>query len=93
MSVIPKRDALRVTDHALIRYLERAMGLNIDIVRQHMETICAGPAAIGAVCVRAEGVRFEICNNAIVTVRPDSLEPSNTSRKRSQRAIERRNPA
>lgn len=85
----PIKEPLRVTDHSVIRYLERAMGLNVEIVRQHIASICAGPAAIGAVCVRAEGVRFEIANNAVTTVSPDHVNPSNTSRARNQRAIER----
>lgn len=93
MSIIPNRALLRVTDHALVRYLERAMGLNTEIVRHHIASICAGPAAIGAVCVRAEGVRFEIVNNVVTTVAPDQINPSNISRERNQRHIERRNPA
>lgn len=66
------------------------MGLNIDLVRDHIASICDGPAGIGAVCVRSENLRFEICNNAVTTVTPDRQNPSNTSRARTQRAIERR---
>ena len=48
-------DPVVVTDHAVARYLERAMGLNVEIVREHILTICGTAAAYGAVCVRAEG--------------------------------------
>ncbi len=83
---------VRVSDHAVLRYLERAMALNVEIVREHISAICSGPAAVGAVCVRSEGVRFEITNNTVTTVRPDGIAPSNTSRARTQRTIERERP-
>lgn len=88
------KEPVRISDHAVLRYMERAMGLNIEIVRQHIASICAGPAAMGAVCVRSEGVRFEICNNAVITVAPDTRTHiiSKTRRARNQRTIERENP-
>lgn len=81
-----------MTDHAVIRYMERAMGLNVEIVRQHIASICGPAAAVGAVCVRSEGVRFEIINNAVTTVAPDRVSPSRTTQARNQRSIERANP-
>lgn len=80
---------IRVTDHAVLRYLERVVGFDIDAVRKHIADTCAAPAAIGAVCVRAEGYRFEITNNTVVTVRPDGVEPSNTTRQRNADIIAR----
>jgi hypothetical protein len=84
------KDPIRVTDHAVVRYLERAMGLNVEIVREHIASVCQGPYEVGAVCVRSEGVRFEISGNAVTTVAPDRINPSNTTRERNQRVIERR---
>lgn len=86
------KEPVRISDHAVLRYMERAMDLNIEVVRQHIASICQAAASAGAVCVRAEGVRFEIVNNAVTTVRPDGTTPSNTSRARVQRDIERRKP-
>lgn len=85
-----EKDPFRVTDHCVLRYLERAMGLNIEIVRQHIEGICKGPAAVGAVSVRSEGVRFEIRNNTVLTVAPDRSNPSNTGRAIVQDHIQRK---
>jgi hypothetical protein len=68
------------------------MGFNIDAVRAHIVAVCDGPSAIGAVCVRSEGLRFEIMNNAVTTVTPDRQNPSLTSRVRNQRHIERARP-
>ena len=87
------KEPLRVSDHAVLRYMERAMGLNVEIVREHIASLCAGPAGVGAVCVRAEGVRFEMSNNAVTTVTPDRATPSKTTKARNQRFIERRNEA
>ena len=83
----PSRDPIRISDHATLRYLERAMGLNIELVRQHIKTICEAPAAFGAVCVRAEKLRFEIVNGTVVTVTPDHVEPSQMARERNQRKL------
>lgn len=85
----PQREPVRVSDHALIRYLERAMGLNIKLVREHMTQVCEPAAAIGAVCVRSEGLRFEIVNNTVTTVRPDGISPSQTSRRMTQNKMRR----
>jgi hypothetical protein len=80
----PSREAVRVTDHALVRYLERAMDLNLELVREHILTICGNAAAFGATCVRTEGLRFEIVNGVIVTVAPDhGPAPSLISQARS----------
>lgn len=86
----PSREPIRVTDHAVCRYLERVMGLNIEMVREHIAGVCAGPAAFGAVCVRSEGHRFEIVNNTVTTVSPDSMFPDKTSRGRAQERIARK---
>lgn len=85
------KEPVRVTDHAVIRYLERAMGLNIEIVRDHIASLCAGPAAYGATALRAEGVKFEIVSGAVTTVVPDTgITINKTSRERNQHKIERK---
>lgn len=86
-------DTFRVSEHAVLRYLECAMGFKIEAVRLHIAGICQGPAAIGAICVRTERVRFEITNNTVTTVTPDQAQPNRTSRQRSQYAIERKQRA
>lgn len=77
---------LRVTDHAVLRYLERAMGFDIEGVREHIKAICTPAAAIGATCLRAEGVKFEFTTstNTVTTVVPDGPVPNITSRERAR---------
>lgn len=57
-----------VSDHAVLRYLERVMEFDIDSVRRRVQEICAG-AGIGATTIRAEGADFIVKNNVVVTVR------------------------
>lgn len=87
MSMDPSKDPIRVTDHAVLRYLERAMGLNIEVVRDHILQLCVAPASFGAVCVRAEGLRFEISDGTIITVTPDHQTPNRTGRRLTQRKV------
>ena len=84
------KDPVRVSDHAVLRYMERAMGLNVEIVREHIQTLCAGPAAFGATAVRTEGVKFEIVSGAVVSVVPDTgTSISNTAQARAKAKIRR----
>lgn len=80
---------LLVTDHAVLRYLERVKGLDVESIRLHILALCAGPAALQATCVRAEGHRFEIHNNKVVTVTPGNVAPGRTGRAISQERIKR----
>ena len=89
MFKIVTKEPIRVTDHAVLRYMERVMGLNVEMVRRHISDVCTAPASVGAVCVRAEGYRFEIAHNAVVTVAPDRITPNKTVQERNQRIIER----
>ncbi len=82
-------DPLRVSDHAVLRYLERAMDLNIEVVRAHIASVCGTAAACRAVCVRAEGLRFEIADKTVTTVKPDHQLPARNSQLRSQQRLER----
>lgn len=79
-------EPLRVTDHAVLRYMERVLGFDIEGVREHIKAICAPAAAIGATCLRAEGVKFEFTasTNTVTTVVPDGPLPNVTSRERAR---------
>ena len=83
----PSKEPIYVTDHAVLRYLERAMGLNTELVRQHIMALCGGAAAFGASCVRAEGLRFEINGTRICTVTPDHTLPSRTGIERARQRV------
>lgn len=80
----------RVTDHCIVRYLERSRGLDIESIRRHIQELCAAPAAAGALCVHAEGVKFEIDHGSVVTCTPRNGGVNKTKRgKILERARER----
>lgn len=87
--MILSKEPVRVSDHAVLRYMERQMGLNVELVRAHIFGLCATPAAFGAASIRAEGVRFIIDDMMVVTVTPDGLVNKTAQRK----LIERREAA
>lgn len=82
-----RKEPVRVSDHAVLRYMERAKGFDVASVREHIATLCAGPAALGASCVRAEGVKFELGDNSVITVVPDHVTPGKTTRERNQHRL------
>lgn len=73
----------RVTDHAVLRYLERVRGFDVEAVRRHIAITCAAAASAGAANLKAEGVRFAIDNGAVVTVMPNGTGPSRTHLERA----------
>lgn len=49
---------IHVTDHAVLRYLERAHGLDVDAVRRHLAGRVVTGARLGAVGVTIENVKL-----------------------------------
>ena len=74
---LPMTKPLRVTDHCLIRWLERVRGFNLDRDRREIQEICAG---MTSGTVKSHGHYFEIENNAVVTITPDTKMPNKTKR-------------
>ena len=58
----------RVTDHALLRYLERAVGVNVELIREHIALICAPTANAGAKNYHRGDVVYVFRNSVVVTV-------------------------
>lgn len=68
---------IHVSDHAVLRYLERAHGLDVDAIRQHMAGLSVNAARLGAIAVKIENVKLVLVRRRddvtdVVTV----LEPS-----------------
>lgn len=51
---------VRVTDHAILRYLELAHGLDVDAVRRHMAGLVANANELGAIGVVVESVKLRL---------------------------------
>jgi hypothetical protein len=56
--------SLKITDHAILRYLERAHGLDVTAIRRHL----AGRAMNGAAAVCIENVKLVIRDHTVTTV-------------------------
>ena len=77
---------LRVTDHALVRILERIAGLDVEGLRAHivasLERACAAAAEIDQkeFTISSNGFRYVIRNGALVTVEPYTIGRREMSR-------------
>ncbi|MDG3575996.1 hypothetical protein P7F60_06345 [Rhizobium sp. YJ-22] len=61
---------ISVTDHAVIRYLERAHDFDTGRIRAHIERVVSRGVALGASGVIFEGVKFVLVGDRVVTCVP-----------------------
>ena len=66
---------VRVTDHAVLRYLERAHGLDVDAVRRHLSGKVETGARLGAVGVTIDNVKFVLEHHHLEIVVVTALRP------------------
>ncbi len=68
--------AIEVTDHAVIRWLERAKGMDIYAIRREIADLVAPAVAARAVGVKISGIKFAIAGHVVCTViREKSVTP------------------
>ena len=68
----------RVTDHCVLRYLERVRGLDVETIRRHIEDICAPAVATGATSARIEGFFYRFSGGStVLTVLPAGAQSVN----------------
>ncbi|MDM9647728.1 hypothetical protein [Rhizobium sp. S163] len=60
-------EPLRVSDHAVLRYLEHSHGLDVEAVRLHIADRCATGAELRALAVVVERVKFVLQQGVVVT--------------------------
>lgn len=71
----------RVSDHAVLRYLERVKGLDIEKIRSEILTPdIAAAIRAGATAVTISGARFPVRGGVIVTVIGDEFARSRRGR-------------
>lgn len=70
----PRRDVVRVSDHALLRFVERAGGLDVETLRAALEgSLKRGIKAANAIgandlVITADGLTYVVKNNVVVTI-------------------------
>ncbi|MEM7507653.1 MAG: hypothetical protein AAF415_13000 [Pseudomonadota bacterium] len=57
-----------VTDHAIVRYLERGLGVNIEGLRKRIEKRAALALQHNADGVRIDGLTFKIAEGRVTTI-------------------------
>ena len=57
-----------VTDHALVRYLERVAGLDLDPYRHHIASLVNEAAAAGAATITIDGYVYTLQGTFVTTV-------------------------
>ena len=75
----------RITDHALLRYLERHLGVDVEAHRRDMQRAVERGVEEGACGVLTEGLRFVIRGRAVVTCMRSSEPDIRTGRARGRR--------
>lgn len=59
-----------VTGHALLRYLERAKGIDVAAANRELEAIVADPIAAGAQYLNRAGLHYVFRDGRCITVSP-----------------------
>jgi len=78
---------LNVSDHALVRFLERAGGLDVEALRERLTTSLTRAAdaatALGVAefTIKADGLAYLVSSGVVITVMPDDA----SARRRSER--------
>lgn len=55
-----RRVSIRVTDHAVIRYLERGLGVDVEALRAHIADIATDAAKLGAIGLKHDSIELVI---------------------------------
>lgn len=77
---------ITVTDHALVRYLERVHNVDMDFFRRCAASECEEAAATGATSVKIGDHWFIIKNMTLITVLDQDQHPKARDRKALKRA-------
>ena len=57
----------QVSDHALLRWLQRRYGLDVEAERRKIDRLTDAAVRIGATTVKVEGVQFVIKGGRVIT--------------------------
>lgn len=64
-----------ITDHAMLRYLERVVGIDVAAHRREVEQRVATAVDLGACALVREGFRYRIDDIRVTTVVPVAADP------------------
>lgn len=58
-----RRVALTVSDHAVLRYIERAFAVDVEAIRRHLAGRAMNAAELGALTVSFERIKLALAEN------------------------------
>ena len=67
-----------ITDHALIRWIERIQGIDLSAFRMEIASTCAAAIAAGASCVITDRGTFVLASGKVVTILEPGERPGRT---------------
>lgn len=76
----------RVSDHAVLRWIERRYGFDIEAERQKIDALTAPAIAAGATVLKVDGVQFVLKGGRVVT----TLEGGMGNKPKSRITVEAR---
>jgi hypothetical protein len=79
-------DKINVTDHCVVRYLERVLNLDVEGVRDRIRDECRNAIDAGATSLKMESYQYQFAREGktVVTVTPSNNTVNLTSRKITQ---------
>jgi len=63
-----KKPVIHITDHALLRYLERVLGYDVETLRRQIGHEISARTSGDATSVKMDGYQYRIENKAVVTI-------------------------
>jgi hypothetical protein len=83
-----KKPIAHVTDHAVLRHLERVQGIDVEGVRRELGFKVDAAIEAGATATVAEGIRYVLVENRLISCVPVKSTPQRNGRKRRRRIRE-----
>ena len=74
---------VHISDHALVRYIERVKGFDVEKIRKEIEELVAPTLGTNATAISANGFTFVIKGGYVTTVVPGST-PAGAKRKSAE---------
>lgn len=84
-------DKFTVSDHALVRYFERVLGFDMDIIKKSLlpievlDKICLLKNCEIPMSANGKDIRLIVCNNKIITIQFAEREESHKTKKHRRR--------
>lgn len=83
-----KKPMAHVSDHAVLRYLERVHGVDVGAARQELGALVDTAVTAGAGAVVIDGTRYVLSGRAVITCSPVKSVPLRGRAPRRRRTAE-----